>query len=247
MSMRYESDDSEDGSNIDDEWFRMIIGIMISEGDSDLAQSLGTYVDKIKAGRDTAHREALARVEAERDAVRSAMRRQSERHDELLSTLELVTNQRDATQAQLAEAVGLLRFDYNQDERQPNDDALHEQKVRAFLARHAQAEQQEAHSVQVEYAAPHQIADAIESLEWKGCSIGHKVVLENAVAALRAALATQPATKVECPDRALKNALFACVNAGGKPRTYGGVLTAGGYAWVRFTVEPAVRGAEHDQ
>lgn len=40
------------------------------------------------------------------------------------------------------------------------------------------------------YAAPHQIADAIESLEWKGCSIGHKVVLANAVAALRA---TQPA------------------------------------------------------
>lgn len=49
---------------------------------------------------------------------------------------------------ELAEAVGLLLFDYNQDERQPTDDALHEQKVRTFLARHAQAEQQEAQGAQ---------------------------------------------------------------------------------------------------
>ncbi len=46
------------------------------------------------------------------------------------------------------------------------------------------------------------------------------------------------------PDRALKDALFACLAAGGDDREYGGVATAGGrQGWVRFTTVAA--GAQH--
>lgn len=61
---------------------------MIGEKFANCESSLRVYFDE--------QQENLTRVEAERDAVRSAMRRQSERHDELLSILELVTNQRAA-------------------------------------------------------------------------------------------------------------------------------------------------------
>lgn len=82
---------------------------------------------------------------------------------------------------------------------------------------------------QSDYAAPHQIADALESLEWKGCSIGHKVVLANAVAALRA---TQPAEWIDpCP-----------LTGVGKYYDQG---FADGVAEAKRL--NAVRGAEHDQ
>lgn len=46
------------------------------------------------------------------------------------------------------------------------------------------------------------------------------------------------------PDRALKDALFACLAAGGDDREYGGVATAGDrQGWVRFTTVAA--GAQH--
>ncbi|OUM28008.1 hypothetical protein B8W70_15535 [Pseudomonas sp. 1239] len=46
------------------------------------------------------------------------------------------------------------------------------------------------------------------------------------------------------PDRALKDALFACLAAGGGDREYGGVATAGDrQGWVRFTTVAA--GAQH--
>ena len=46
------------------------------------------------------------------------------------------------------------------------------------------------------------------------------------------------------PDRALKDALFACLAAGGDDREYGGVATAGDrQGWVRFTT--VATGAQH--
>ncbi|WKL65511.1 hypothetical protein Q1Z72_12245 [Pseudomonas qingdaonensis] len=46
------------------------------------------------------------------------------------------------------------------------------------------------------------------------------------------------------PDRALKDALFACLAAGGDDREYGGVATAGDrQGWVRFTT--VASGAQH--
>lgn len=48
------------------------------------------------------------------------------------------------------------------------------------------------------------------------------------------------------PDRALKDALFACLEEG-TDRQYGGVLVSEGkYAWVRFTVEHEGRSAQEE-
>ncbi len=53
-----------------------------------------------------------------------------------------------------------------------------------------------------------------------------------------------PAQHKGDPDRALKDALFACLAAGGDDREYGGVATAGDrQGWVRFTTVAA--GAQH--
>ncbi len=64
---------------------------------------------------------------------------------------------------------------------------------------------------------------------------------DSAVNELRA----QPAAQHQGdPDRALKDALFACLAAGGDDREYGGVATAGDrQGWVRFTTVAA--GAQH--
>lgn len=85
---------------------------------------------------DLEQREALARVEAERDAARS-------RQEHTQSTLRTVLAELQSSQAQLAEAVGLLSaaVDYCY-----SSEAY--EKGRAFLARHAQAEQQEAQGAQ---------------------------------------------------------------------------------------------------
>lgn len=76
-----------------------------------------------------AQREALARVEAERDAARS-------RQAHTQSTLRTVLAELQSSQAQLAEAVGLLR--YSQEIARLFDDE-HTAGVGRFLARHAQA------------------------------------------------------------------------------------------------------------
>ncbi|WP_236176098.1 hypothetical protein [Pseudomonas qingdaonensis] len=53
-----------------------------------------------------------------------------------------------------------------------------------------------------------------------------------------------PAQHKGDPDRALKDALFACLAAGGDDREYGGVATAGDrQGWVRFTT--VASGAQH--
>lgn len=50
------------------------------------------------------------------------------------------------------------------------------------------------------------------------------------------------------PDRLLKDALFACLKAGGSDRSYGGVLTKEGrHGWVRFTTELPSDAAEADE
>ena len=85
--------------------------------------------DNLRA-RDTAQREALARVEAERDgAWRNAQRWRKAEH---------------TAQAQLAEAVGLL-LDAS-DPRGPN---IRYAAIKDFLLRHAQAVQQEARNAEV--------------------------------------------------------------------------------------------------
>jgi hypothetical protein len=101
---------------------------------SDLAGS-GTYyadiADELRA-RDTAQREALARVEAERDEALEFMRINARSG---MSYAE----QRDTAQAQLAEAEGLLSYLLPRQTSPVSVD-----KVKTFLASHAQAEQQEA-------------------------------------------------------------------------------------------------------
>lgn len=65
---------------------------------------------------------------------------------------------------------------------------------------------------------------------------GDKADRDKCVAGLLDGVATQQAD----PDRLLKDALFACIEAGGADRNYGGVLTTGDrHAWVRFTTVDA--------
>jgi len=99
----------------------------------------GKQVAKLRA-RDTAQREALARVEGERDEVCDGLDRQTAR---------LI-----AAHAQLAEAVDCLtgcaarlRVLIDHDKHKLLD-VVAEEKAKAFLARHAQAEQQEAQGAQ---------------------------------------------------------------------------------------------------
>lgn len=99
-----------------------------------------TTVDDLRA-RDTAQREALARVEAERDAARS-------RQEHTQSTLRTVLVELQSSQAQLAEAVGLLK--YAMESSGFREILTLERDIAGFLARHAQAEQQEA----CEYCRP---------------------------------------------------------------------------------------------
>jgi hypothetical protein len=102
---------------------------------SDLAGS-GTYyadiADELRA-RDSAQREALARVEAERDELARCI----ELHDTIDAGI---------AQQQLAEAVKLIR--HAKDELRTGPDYGWEDRLAgqldAFLARHTQAEQQEA-------------------------------------------------------------------------------------------------------
>lgn len=112
--------------------------------------------------RDTAQREALARVEAERDKVSAVLARvENERKNlqeqggKLAVRWALAVNERKAAQAQLAEAVGLLRE--VEPARYFADDL--DARVEAFLARHAQAEQQEA-------PIPEYFQEACDKLDW---------------------------------------------------------------------------------
>ena len=85
--------------------------------------------------RDTAQREALARVEAERDLAVS-------QRDHNLYSARLMTEAAEEAQAQLAEAVGLLK--HVKDWFGWGDLPESLSKLDSFLSRHAQAEQQEA-------------------------------------------------------------------------------------------------------
>jgi len=103
---------------------------------SDLAGS-GTYyadiADELRA-RDTAQREALARVEAERDEAREFMRINAK-------SGMTYAEQRDIAQAQLAEAVVLLKEVGAYFGWVPMPSLVG--NIANFLARHAQAEQQD--------------------------------------------------------------------------------------------------------
>ncbi|MGE8358351.1 MAG: hypothetical protein ACN6P4_00005, partial [Pseudomonas sp.] len=88
-----------------------------------------------------------------------------------------------------------------------------------------------------------QMVSAPRSLLEEACN-GLRITQDRARKELRALLA-QPADQHQGdPDRALKDALFACLAAGGEDREYGGVATAGDrQGWVRFTTVAA--GAQH--
>lgn len=173
--------------------------------------------------------EALARVEADRDALRF----------EKADIEGRMAHRVFAAQAQLAEAVGLLHeFAAAQEaKRQGVSNAqraagisrlvVAEERVVAFLARHAQAEQQEAQGAQ---AGDEQVAKAIydadRSLFMVNCEYAdlHPRTKARLMTMARAALATQPA---EWADQ-----------------LYTQGFDAGAAASKRLN---AVRGAEHDQ
>ena len=89
--------------------------------------------------RDTAQREALAQVEAERDDIAKS-------RDQAITDWNKVVDQRYATLGELAEAVGLLRDSLSSIDTLPGYPCGVEaaDRIEAFLARHAQDEQQEA-------------------------------------------------------------------------------------------------------
>lgn len=109
------------------------------------------FVEALRA-RDTAQREALARVEADGlkqwQAGRDGMR---EERDAWIEKCQQY-------QAQLAEALGLLNSSHKK-LRLRIFDCEHLQKVDAFLARHAQAEQQEA-------PIPEYFQEACDKFDW---------------------------------------------------------------------------------
>lgn len=196
----------------------------------------GSWHSKGLRARDTAQREALARVEAERDEFKRLAR----------ENFELVGDQRqsiDTAQAQLAQAVGLLR------ELRPTipKDVLLLWCIDrdAFLSRHAQAEQQEAHGAQA--------VDAKKTkIDWvNDYRVRHGVSLRVAAKAYeaRAALATQPAGyhhMVEAVDflEAAADAYERGYQDGrSRPKGYSDKL-----AKHRVAAEllAAVRGAEHE-
>lgn len=153
-----------------------------------------TVVTALRA-RDTAQREVLARVEAERDALRDNLALARSERDRVIALLK----KRDTAQAQLAEAVGLLR----EVELWSDGTKSWLDKLASFLDRHAQAEQQEAQGAQAvdERAAfesslhpslsretfVDEEGDTVYRYTWvQGAWIGWQA---------RAALATQPAVR----------------------------------------------------
>lgn len=86
-------------------------------------------------------------------------------------------------------------------------------------------------------SVPRELAERIK----KTCMF---TMLEADYDELRVALGKPAAQHKGDPDRALKDALFACLAAGGDDREYGGVATAGDrQGWARFTT--VASGAQH--
>ena len=136
-------------------------------------------------------REALARVEAERDSARITIDLWKEQYDSAVRCGNELLAERYTAQAQLAEAVGLLNWLKTELDDFPSLIRV----IDKVLARHAQAEQQEARGAQAgdERSTAEQayVEDAFDysaapigsrdwTLYWKGWQA-------------RAALATQPA------------------------------------------------------
>lgn len=94
----------------------------------------GSFARQLRA-RDTAQREALARVEAD-------LAMKQEAYEVAVGMLHVARSKTKEAQAQLAQAVGLLR--YNMESSSFREILTLERDIAAFLARHAQAEQQEA-------------------------------------------------------------------------------------------------------
>lgn len=219
---------------------------------------------------ETAQRESLARVEAERDALRD----QVVKSDAVAMANAFAC---DTAQAQLEEALTLIRDAKEGLRTGPSygwEDRLATQ-LGDFLARHAQAEQQEAQGAQAgdelerlsvtnilldvvpgPDGMGHEVyAKSVEQVERRLCDLGDKVEdLTNELAIARAALATQPSVEVFgwYWQRSFRGGV---VNTGFslgalKPElgeeTYGKHRTSTEYVAL-VAVEPAVRGAEHDQ
>lgn len=94
-------------------------------------------------------KQALARVEAERDSAQLSVELWKEQYQSVVDCGNEIMTERDTAQAELAEAVGLLR----KVAAWPAEDCTYGQEqvqeaARVFLARHAQAEQKEAQGAQ---------------------------------------------------------------------------------------------------
>lgn len=89
----------------------------------------------VLSGAYATQREALARVEEERNGLRVAVQHESAVRRHTSSTLSIVLAELQSSQAQLVDAVGLLKRLYS--------GHAGYSELEAFLARHAQAEQQE--------------------------------------------------------------------------------------------------------
>lgn len=101
--------------------------------------------------RDNAYKQALARVEAELKATDQKLLAKTGAHEFVKHGVNRLVAERDAAQAQLAEAVGLLWF--IQGYLEEGQDSHVKSKIRSFISRHrldehAQAEQQEAQGAQ---------------------------------------------------------------------------------------------------
>jgi hypothetical protein len=118
-------------------------------------------------------REALTRVEAERDSARLSVDLWKEQYQSVVDCGNEIMAERDAAQAHLAEAVGLLRSAEHQlvsfhREHESQwcgylDDALG--VIKHIIGSHAQTEQQEAHGAQAE---PTNFGQELEAFEkWR--------------------------------------------------------------------------------
>lgn len=161
---------------------------------------LAWAVDDLRA-RDTAQREALARVEAERDTAIAQMQNIRTNRDRLNKQLGDAEFKLCISQQQLTEAVGLIEKsadlagelgDYlvSLAKRHSGTELLdHERNLRAFLDRHAQAEQQEAQGALAgDLASAVRVLLEVPQLQGEQAFSAQPIIDR-----VRAALATQPA------------------------------------------------------
>nr|WP_288355956.1 hypothetical protein [uncultured Pseudomonas sp.] len=204
-----------------------------------------SFVEAVRA-RDTAQREALARVEAERDTAIAQMQNIRKQRDAINKELGDTAFNLCIAQQQLAEAMKLIDQHYNdlgdacgafQSQHDVNIVERFLDVLQAFLARHAQAEQQEAQGVQAADERAEVMA-RLHEIAYRDTAVSVTV----RAADLRAALATQPAA-IKLPDRKRTDHLSADYKTMTPTRAS---IESYNRALDDVAALNAVRGAEHE-